>query len=506
MRRPRDLDLHDWLMLSLAAVLIGCGLWLASGAIDSYRAEHGGIAGQVTVEDCVLDNSGRGGPSWECSGRFVSDDGAVRIDGVTLNESFHEPPADGSTVAAKVTGSSADTAYTDDTRWLLVGAATIFFFGLSVSFLVSALRGEPGGDESRFPVDPATAAAAFAKRHLGDRADEFQPLTPVAAAPTLAAAAVVGKNRANIAIWKVAAAWLLLVLTIGGVLWHLAVWNRDQDALLSAIAVGTVSADHLGADNRIEVVFRDDDGADWWVRLTPLDNDRFLEGSQVPLRYDPAQPEHAVPVYPESFSLDPRDRNIWAGLVLSPGIVLLWAWTWRLGRWALGSVRRRAPATARVHVAELTWSTEPTAFWLELESDGRTWYQRVAWDRRLVHWFDGRLWDADLTPLQVQLRRCPGLRRMYLVDAAGVGRLWPASTARRRPPRNYDLRPFSLGQFRSAEPNGRDLKLVGGLAVLAAMGWLLAGPVGSAYLLALIGAYQLWVGGAPWRGFYAVRP
>ncbi|WP_433533296.1 hypothetical protein ACQPYA_15465 [Micromonospora sp. CA-263727] len=49
-------------------------------------------------------------------------------------------------------------------------------------------------------------------------------------------------------------------------------------------------------------------------------------------------------------------------------------------------------------------------------------------------------------------------------------------------------------------------KLVGGLAVLVAPGWLLAGPLGGAHLLALICAFQLWGGGVPWRGFYAVRP
>ena len=519
MRRLRDLEFHDWLLLPLVAVLFGGGLYLSGIAIDSYRAEHGGIAGQVTVEDCVLDNT-EDGPSWECSGPFVSDDGAVRIASVTLDERFREPPADGSTLAGTVAGSSAETIYTDDKRWVWTAVFAVAFFGIGAFLLVPILRGDPDQDEVRQPVDPEVAAAsARAKQFLEEWAHVFQASAPVAAAPALSPV-VATRTRPNVVLWKVLAGWLLLGLTIVGVLWHLAEWNRDQDGLLSATTIGTVTADHLGAQDRIEVSFLDGGGGEWWVRLTPLDADRFLTGSHIPLRYDPAEPDQAVPADAASFEPGTRDRNVWTGLVLAPGIVLIWAWAWRLGRWALGAGRRATPATARVHVAVLVWTPptgnadiEPTAFWLELESDGRTWYQRIIWDRRLVRWLDGVRWGADGTPisqvrlpLEVRLRRCPGLRRMYLVDAAGVGRLWPASTARGRPPRNYYLSPFEPGILGSAEPVGRHVRIIVALAVVAVVGWFLAGPSGSAYLLVLIGAFQLWGGGVPWRGFYAVQP
>ena len=502
MRRIRGFDYHDWLMLSLAAVFFGCAIWAAVFAIDSFRAVHGGVAGAMTVEDCVYADTDDG-PQWTCSGPFVSADGAVRIDAVTLQDRYRDPLDDGTTVAGRVSGPSAGTLHTDGQTWTWGAGVTVLFVGLGLYHLRSVLRTEAEVATPPPTVDPEDAAIAERARAFGEEWNHaFRPSvagpTPVSPVDT--------PQRANLAVGKVLAGWLLLVLTIAGTVWHLAEWERRQDAPLTASALGTVTATRLGADDRIEVAYRDATGGDWRVRWKPLEADSYQEGGQVPVRYDPTRPDEVMPEYPEFFETAPRGRTVLAQLVLLPGFVLAWAWTWRLGRWALGALRRGGPAVARVRVAELHWGTEPTSFWLELRVEDRTWYQRIVWDRRLVRRLDRDPWRGDRVPLTVELRRCPGLRRMYLVDVAGVGRLWPASTARARPPRNYELSPVRLSMFGSTEPAGRHLKLLLALAVLAGGGWLLAGPAGAGYLLALVVGYQLWGGGAPWRGFYALRP
>ncbi|TCC00151.1 hypothetical protein E0H26_00095 [Micromonospora zingiberis] len=503
MRRVRGLEYHDWLLLPLVVVCFGGAIWMSVIAVDSYRAEHGGLAGDVTIEDCVFADTDDG-PEWTCSGPFVSADGAVRIDAVTLHDRFRAPLEDGTTVAGTVSGPSADTLYTDDQLWWWLAGVAVAFLGIGIHFLRPILRG--GTDVVTPPtVDPAHAAVADQSRSLPAEWDDVPPPSArevtAAGAPTAA-----GPKRANLVIWKVLAGWLLLGSTIAGTLWYLAEWERQQDAPLTASALGTVTATRLGADDRIEVAYHDDAGDEWRVRWRPRDADSYREGGQVPLRYDPTRPDEVMPEYPEFFEFEPPQRIVFAHIALLPGFVLAWAWTWRLGRWTLGTLRRGRPAQASVRVAELHWGTEPTSYWLELRSEDRTWYQRVVWDSRLVHWLHRNPWSAERLPSSVELRRCPGFRRMYLVDVAGVGRLWPASTARSRPPINYELSPVELSSLGFTEPASRHLKMLLALAALAGGGWLLAGPPGAAYLLALIGGYQLWGGGAPWRGFYAVRP
>ncbi|MEV6693612.1 hypothetical protein AB0M35_19295 [Micromonospora sp. NPDC051196] len=503
LRRIRELELHDWLMLSFVAVSFGCAIWMAVLAIDSFRAAYGGVAGAMTVEDCVYADTDDG-PQWTCSGPFVSADGAVHIDAVTLQDRPTGPLEDGTTVAGRVSSPSAGTLHTDGHTWMWTAGAMLFFLGLGLYHLRPVLRTEPEMATPP-PVDPEIAAVAErARAFLTEWDHAFAPSTPLAVAPS-AGSTVDAPKRANLAVGKVVAGWLLLGLTIAATMWHLMEWERQQDAPLTAQALGTVTGARLGAENRIEVAYRDAAGDDWRVRWKPLDADSYPEGGQVPVRYDPTQPYEVMPAYPEFFEIEPRGRTVLVQLVLLPGYVLAGAWTWRLGRWVLGALRRRRPAEARVMVAQLHWGTEPTSFWLELRTEDRIWYQRIVWDRRLVRWLDRNPWSVDRVPLSVELRRCPGLRRMYLVDAAGVGRLWPASTARARPPRNYELSPVKLHMFGFAEPMSRHLAILLALTVLAGGGWLLAGPAAAAYLLALIGSYQLWGGGAPWRGFYALR-
>ncbi|MGW0504410.1 DUF3592 domain-containing protein [Micromonospora sp. NPDC003241] len=499
---------REWASLvGYGIVPVLAGIVLAGLAVDSLRAERAGVAGVVVVEDCQ-EQEDDGGRWWRCSGPFVSDDGTIQVDAVSLASLFAEPPAYGDAVPAAITGPSARRAHQRDvTGWLWEALIAGLLLGGGGRALVLGLRATAVPHQEVPPADPD--AVARLRQFVREWDLLPAPTDAMAVGPTVAA----GPRRANVAIWRVVTSWLLLALATGGVLWQLAAWNRDLDAVMTAVAVGTVTADRLGADDRIEVAYRDGDGTDRWVRLTPLDAERLPVGSRVPLRYDPSHPEQVTPVQPELFALGSRDRNVLAGLVLAPGFALIGAWAWRLGRWALGTVRSPAPGIARVHAAHLLWGTEPTAFWLELHSGGRVWHQRIIWDRRLVRWLDGYQWGADNVPvsqtrrpMRVHLRRCPGLRRMYLVDVEGVGRLWPASTARGRPPGNYQLDPVMPGDFGHPQPVSRHLGIVAALAGLAAVAWFLTGPTSSVYVLTLVGAFTLWGGGAPWRGLYAVRP
>ncbi|MFG2062328.1 hypothetical protein ACGFIK_12995 [Micromonospora sp. NPDC048871] len=495
-------ELHHWLMLSYVTVIFGVAIWMAVLAVDSFRATYGGVAGAVTVEDCVYADT-EDGPRWTCSGPFVSADGAVRIDAVKLTPRHGDPLEDGVTVTGRVSSPTADTLHTDGRFWMWGTGFTVLFLGIGVYSLRSALRIER--EVATPPVDPELAAiSARARAFLIEWEHVLAPSAPAAAAPP-PVSIVDGPKRANLTVGKVLIGWLLLVLTIAGTVWHLMEWERQEVASLTGQALGTVTGARLGAEDRIEVAYHDATGAEWRVRWKPVDPDSYREGGQVPVRYDPAQPYAVMPAYPEFFEIEPRGREVLVHLVLLPGYVLAWAWTWRLGRWLLGARRRGRPAEAWVMVAQRHWGIEPTSFWLELRDADRIWYQRIVWDRRLVRRLAGDPAGGAQLPLSVELRRCPGLRRMYLVDVAGVGRLWPASTARTRPRRNYQLSPVELHLFGLAEPTGRHLAILLALTVLAGGGWLLAGPATAAYLLALIGGYRLWGGGAPWRGFYALR-
>jgi hypothetical protein len=203
-------------------------------------------------------------------------------------------------------------------------------------------------------------------------------------------------------------------------------------------------------------------------------------------------------------------------LVLVPGVVLAWAWTWRLGRWVTGALRRPRPAAVEVHVAEAAWAgmpfpfmiggvlgvvrapEDPQAYWLRLRDDrGRYWYQRVIHDPRLgVAGADSGVFGF--------LRPCPGLRRMHVVDIPGIGRLWPASTARARPPRNYDLHAFDPGRIGERHRAGWWAVLgVGALALVIGVVWLLAGPLLAGYTLVVLVSLWFWAGAVPWHGTYA---
>lgn len=149
-----------------------------------------------------------------------------------------------------------------------------------------------------------------------------------------------------------------------------------------------------------------------------------------------------------------------------------------------------------------TATEEPIAYWLRLQEDsGRTWYQRAMWHHRLADFA-----AAGRGP-EAQARPCPGLRRMLLVDIPGVGRLWPASTARRRPPRNYRLVGFDPRRVGETHRDGWVAKGLG-IGALVAFGvvlWALSGPAAAAYGPLLLISYWCWAGATPWHGLYLRR-
>jgi hypothetical protein len=226
-------------------------------------------------------------------------------------------------------------------------------------------------------------------------------------------------------------------------------------------------------------------------------------GDTVHLRHDPEHPDEIFPVDTADFVGFTRDRLFWAGLLLLPGVLLAWAWTWRLGRWFFGMARRGEPAAVEALAATYLISyhnvPEPAAFWLRIqEPDGRTWYQRAMWSPRLVAF-------AYTPPLgnraNATIRSCPGLRRMYLVEIPEMGRIWPASTARAHMPALYLLEPLAPGPTGMAHRPRRNL-VRGGIAlpVLLLMMFFLAGPGGVAYLAAFGVAGWLWLGATPIQG------
>ncbi|MDG4825222.1 DUF3592 domain-containing protein [Asanoa sp. WMMD1127] len=405
----------------------------------------------------------------------MSFDSTVRIEAITINPLLDEWP-DPPVVDARVSGPDADTARSKREQIGLQLFGALFFLGVGGLGVTAWWRGR-------------RAAAAV-------------PLTapePVAH-PAFAAPAAMGHPRPNRVVWRIVAGWLGLVVAVVVTSWSLDRWNLREDARYAAAAEGTVTADRLGAERRIEVSYPGGDGSVRTVRLTPVTPADYPVGTKVPIRYLPDSPEEAIPADQSPFAVMPRSRTFFAGALIAIGFVFVVAWTWRLLRWVLGAARRRTePMAMAVLTAEfVSMSAGPSAFWVILtDREGTRWHQRVLWDRRLL--------EAGAGDRAVLVRRCPGFRRMYLVDVPGVGRLLPASTARRRPPRNYVLTPFDLRDLRSARPSSRLLRLGAGLMGVGGIFALFAGPATGVLAVVLVLTYLLWSGAVPWRGFAAGR-
>lgn len=494
-----------WSLIVLVpmAVCLGGAIHLLWLGIDGVRASYGGVAGAVTVEDCRWESGRSGG--WLCSGSFRSDDGTVQIDQITVNPWLDEWPQE--PVPARVSGASASYARAEvrPYQWvqhLLAGTA---LFGVA-GWLGRSLLAAPDRGARRRSAGAGMAAARPGLAGEGTAATRPVAVLPIPLPPPQPVQLVSGGTAGGIGRSfpvRVVAGYLVLLAATAGFTWSLAAWNRAQDALLSAEVPAEVVGTHLGRDDRIEVAWTDHTGVDWLSRFTPRDPDHLSVGDVIQVRFNPSAEEPGVvyPVEVDAYELPPRDRNMWSAMLLLPGMLLAVTWTVRLGRWGLGTAGRRLQIIVDILAATPRFAyrtePEPAAFWLRLRrGDGSIRYQRALWSRRLAAM---AISAADGVPATA--RRCPGLRRMYVVDLPGVGRVWPTSTARARPPSFYELHRLSPGRRGLVQRPVRNLVLGGlGLVMLAGLALPLVGGYGLGYLAVLVVAAWLWWGATPWRG------
>jgi hypothetical protein len=477
--------MYTWLYAAVALVFAGLFLSLTWTAVDVVQAQYlGGIEGTVTVEECRLSGAGEASdPEWECVGEFVSDDGSMRIPGVEIQPALPERPT--APVDALVGGPSAGVAQLPEPTlaWVSV-AAPVVFAGLTARFGYAALVRARGDASRAHRRASRTTGITSPVEELGRSGEGPTGAATSWGSPPAAWSPMAAGRLPRDRVMPVLLAWYpLLLAAVAAVIWETSRRDPSQGA--------------------------------------PPDQDAVT------------------------------DMYIWSGMVLVPCALLAWAWTWRLGRWALGTRSPGQPATARVLVATPLVGhrapPQPAAVWLELFGpDGTTRYQRAIWHRRLVTFalrehlaskervddhpvrgpddiddivareaayvdaFDpvpARAPDGPERRPNAVVKRCPGLRRMYVVDIPGTGRIWPASTARRSMPRNYVLDAFNparLGEVYRGGASPPAAILVGGF--LVAMVWFLAGPMAAASVPVLAGSAWLWWGAVPLRGVYANRP
>ncbi|SDZ51793.1 hypothetical protein SAMN05421684_6108 [Asanoa ishikariensis] len=446
-------------------VTLVIGVSLTVWGLEGYLAHHGGVAGQVRVSTCdEVDPH-----EWSCEGTFVSDDGTVRIAEIDIMPIHLGSDPGELTERASVSGPGASTAWLESERFptpLIVGLVMLAAFVVSGIVLLRLAR-----------------------------AQATTPL-PVAATP---AALRTGSPRANRVIWKaVVVGWLLPLAALTVAISEYNRFNAAQEGRLSQTGDGIVTQVSTAGDRGIGVTVTAPDGRAATVRLTPADPDAYPEGTRVPFRYDPRDPGFALPVDESRFEvLWVIERDSWSQFVFLLGIALGVVWTWRLGRWATGAWRRRLePGVARGVVAAPVVGR--AALWLEIvDGHGERWHQRILWDRRLVEALPAGLDFA------VELRRCLGFRRMYVVDVAGVGRLWPGSTARRIPPFTSTFGPFEPTAARpGGSLRGFHLGVVLPVGLVAATAWYFADPTMGLLAATLFVAYTLWNGAVPARGVY----
>ncbi|MGW4461816.1 hypothetical protein [Micromonospora sp. NPDC004704] len=488
---------------TVAVVTFVIGALMTVWGIEGYLAHHGGISGQVRVSTCdEVDPN-----EWACDGTFVSDDGAVRITGIDIMPIYVGSHPGEATERAAVSGRGGTTAWLESERFptpLVVGLAMLVVF---VAAVVVLLRTH---NEARKVARAQAAALAETAARLS--------LAPVVTMPVIRAAdmdnrlrtatSAAGPPRPNRTMWKVVlVGWLLPLAALAVAMSEYDRYNATQESRLSQTGDGIVTRAPSEDDRRIGVTVTAPDGRTATVRVTPTDPAAYPEGTRVPFRYDPEDPGFALPVDESRFEvLWVIERDSWSQFVFLLGIALGVVWTWRLCRWATGARRRPEPAIARARVAApLVWRRAgPWGLWLEImDGQGERWHQRILWDHRLVEMVTGG--PAGLE-FPVELRRCLGFRRMYLVDVPGVGRLWPGSTARRTPPFTSEFGPFDPT---AARPGGSLTRLVLvvvlPVALAAATAGYFADPTMAVLAATLLVALSVWNGAIPGRGLYSAR-
>ncbi len=485
--------------VTTAVVTLVLGLVFTVWGLDGYLAHHGGISGQVQVSTCGEVDPGE----WSCEGTFVSDDGAVRISGIDIMPIYVGPHPHEKTERASVSGPGGTTAWLESERFptpLVIGL--VLLAGFVVSGIVLLFIRNDSRAAAR--AQAATAAEVALRLSLApvvrpaDLPDRLRAATSAAGPP--------GPNRV---IWKVVVVgWLVPLAALAVAISAYDRYNAAQERRLSQTGDGVVTRVGSGGDRSIGVTLTAPDGHPATVRVTPIDPDAYPEGTRVPFRYDPRDPGFALPVDESRFDvLWVIERDSWSQFVFLLAIALGVVWTWRLGRWATGALRRRPEpgiAQARVAAPLLGPGSGPWGLWLEIvDGQGGRWHQRILWDRRLV---DSLARGPAGLEFAVELRGCLGFRRMYLVDVPGVGRLWPGSTARRTPPFTSVFGPFDPA---SARPTGSVtrlvLRVVLPLTLVAATAWYFADPTMAVLAATLLTAFTLWNGAVPGRGLYLAQ-
>jgi hypothetical protein len=541
------------LVVAVVGLLAAAGL---QGSIDRVRAQLDGVPGTVMVDGCEWKS---GSEEWACSGEFVSEDGTLRILDIELLQWFSERPLE--PVPARVSGDSSFYAYPvgGSSYWVdIVGGVVLGLMALGGLILLVVLvrvyppvraRAAPvAGSPAAWAVStgPRSADAALARPRAAD-AGSGRSRAPAVAPP-------MGPLPRNPVLVVLLSWYLLLAMVAGGLVLALAS-SDDSDGSVTGTASATVIAAGLGPADQIRMRWFDDTGVEWISLFTPRDPEEFSVGDRVEMRYDPARPEWARPAETSAFELgdrfqdgdrDRNEREIWTVLILTPVVGFLWAWTWRLGRWASAVRRPGQPVTVRVLTAtalNVASKSPPGALYLDVrDEEGTVWYQKATWHRRLVPF---AMADVALRQRRIQaqsetrfggpvtgddhelperlpavyaavereerpnavVRRCWGPRPMLVVDIPHVGRIWPSGPARRTTPDHYYLvdqfQPYRVGKWSAGESTW--VVLVPFVALVAIL-WSFAGPVAAASVPVLFGSLWLLLGAGPVRGVYSYTP
>ncbi|MFC6021420.1 hypothetical protein ACFP2T_35285 [Plantactinospora solaniradicis] len=412
------------------------------------------------------------------------------------------------TERASVSGPDGTTAWLKSERFPApLGVGLVMLAGFVVSGMVLLRIRSGTRDAAR--AGAATAAEVATRLSLAPAGQVPAVRTADMVDRLRAAKSAAGPPRPNRVLWKtVVVGWLLPLAALAVAISEYDRYNATQESRLSQTGDGVVTRVRWGGDRSIGVTVTAPDGRTATVRVTPTDPAAYAEGTRVPFRYDPRDPGFALPVDESRFEvLWVTERDSWSQFVFLFGVALGVVWTWRLGRWATGALRRRPePGIARAQVATpvLGRGSGPWGLWLEIvDSQGGRWHQRILWDRRLVERLAGGPAGLEFA---IELRRCLGFRRMYLVDVPGVGRLWPGSTARRTPPFTSALSRFDST---AARPGGSVTRLVLGVALpvtlVAATALYYADPTMAVLAATFLVAFTMWNGAVPGRGLYLAR-
>lgn len=308
-------------------------------------------------------------------------------------------------------------------------------------------------------------------------------------------------------------AWYVLLLAASAVLIMTMMPDRKHVVVTAeVIAIG------VGNGDQIVAAWPDHNGEPWETVLTPRRPDEFPVGSTVTIRFDPEARESVYTIDDSFYEASGHtERVVFAAVAFVFAAPLLLAWTWRFVRWKLGARRPPQPASVDVVLATMPHQShgrdrEPAAMWLRLSfPDGAIRFQRVIWNRHVVAAElrdmenQPRVFGSGVLARTATARPCPGFRRMYIVDISDVGRLWPASGARRNHPQTYRFDPLDprrfQGRFRGV---AMPATLLAGGSLVAFVFWWLGAPIEVAATapVLLVSAWLL-LGAVPMRSGYA---